>query len=185
MLHLAAVDTTVAGWPVVNRSLGPPLDLALRPPPGVVAQGSSSPWGIALPEAEVIVTAEINRHHPGWFAKMVATMPVAAAAPPPQKLGRDCSLEGPFYASAPLLIDGCIASCNTDQQCAGFTWKHVDTPTGGGAAVTPNCTGKAGQSWYKARLAITAHETEPWTARAVPADGGRTTEAFAYGPPRK
>ena len=44
--------------------------------------------------------------------------------------------------------------------------------------------GQAGQSWFKARLAITAHESEPWTARAVPADG-RTTEAFAYGPPRK
>ena len=44
--------------------------------------------------------------------------------------------------------------------------------------------GQAGQSWFKARLAITGHESEPWTARAVPADGW-TTEAFAYGPPRK
>jgi len=44
--------------------------------------------------------------------------------------------------------------------------------------------GGAGRSWSKARLAITAHESEPWTARAVPADG-RPTEAFAYGPPRK
>lgn len=44
--------------------------------------------------------------------------------------------------------------------------------------------GDAGRGWFKARLAITAHQSEPWTARAVPADG-RPTDSFAYGPPRK
>ena len=28
-------------------------------------------------------------------------------------------------------------------------------------------TTDAGQNWFKTRLAITAHETEPWTVRAV------------------
>ena len=60
VLHLAAVSTDAQGWPVVNRSVGPPPDLALRPPPGVVAQASSSPWSVALPEAEVIVAAEVR-----------------------------------------------------------------------------------------------------------------------------
>jgi len=45
---------------------------------------------------------------------------------------------------------------------------------------------EAGQTWHKARVAISAHETEPWTAQAMPADDAlvAAAEVFAYGPPR-
>ena len=112
--------------------------------------------------------------------------------PPPPQLGQDCNLAGAFYSSAPLLIPGCIALCNAEvripivlsktcnhflssctvslttwlaqqPQCAGFTWKHVDTPAGGGVAVTPNCTGKAGQGccYFQSKAEISGRGTTP------------------------
>ena len=173
VLQLAAVETNAAGWPVVNRSNGPPPDLELTPPPGVTVQPSTSPWSIALSEAVVIVCAEINRWHPGWFAvtapselKVAETERATAAAGEEEEkqlqlqrtpeVGRNCSLAGPFYRSDHLPYDGCIASCKSDAQCQGFTWKHVDTPAGRGVAVTVNCTGKAGQPccYFQTKAAI-------------------------------
>ena len=40
---------------------------------------------------------------------------------------------------------------------------------------------EAGLSWHKARVAITGHESEPWTAQAANVEGAAV---FAYGPPR-
>jgi len=43
--------------------------------------------------------------------------------------------------------------------------------------------GDAGASWYKASIAISASETEPWTVRAVGVDGA-VGEPYTFGPPR-
>ncbi|VEU39840.1 unnamed protein product [Pseudo-nitzschia multistriata] len=42
-------------------------------------------------------------------------------------------------------------------------------------------SGNVGEDWYKATIAINAHETEPWTAQAVKPDGSLGTK-FAFGP---
>ena len=165
VLHFAQVDTDEQGWLRVNRSAGPPADLALRPPPG--SSPPSAPaaavWAIALPEAQVIVCAEINRWYPGWFAASSDSLRerTATASPPPPS--KNCSLAGPFYASAPLPVAGCVRSCEADSRCQGFTWKHPQTPAGPGVAVTPNCTGKAGQPccYYQSAAEITAHLPTP------------------------
>lgn len=178
VLQLAAVETDASGWPVVNRSNGPPNDLSLSPPPHVSLSSlnslpSSSPWSVGLPEAMVIACAEINRWHPGWFAVMdTSRQPKPATelgraqgnqAPSPGEKGRNCSLAGPFYRSAHLSMDGCIAVCEADLQCQGFTWKHVETPAGSGVAVTVNCTGKAGQPccYFQTKNAIKARMSTP------------------------
>lgn len=182
VLHLAAVETDSGGWPVVNRSNGPPKGVTLTPPPGVSvssvgAPSSSSPWSIALPEAMVIACAEINRWHPGWFAVMGTPTPTkgwAQGAILPGEEGRNCSLAGPFYRSAHLPMDGCIAMCEEDSRCEGFTWKHVHTPAGSGVAVTVNCTGKAGQPccYFQTKEAITARMSTPlfdcWEKHQLP-----------------
>ena len=164
VLQLAAVDTSSDGWPVVNRSNGPPADLTLRAPPGVKAGPSTSPWSIALGEAMVIVCAEINRWHAGWFAAMApapALAPTTAQQTPDE--GHNCSLAGPFYRSDHLPMVDCIASCESDSSCQGFTWKHVDTPAGSGVAVTVNCTAKAGQPccYFQTKAAITGRASTP------------------------
>ena len=40
--------------------------------------------------------------------------------------------------------------------------------------------GGVGASWLKASVAIDAHETEPWTARAVLPDGTRSDRAYTF-----
>ena len=40
--------------------------------------------------------------------------------------------------------------------------------------------GGVGASWLKASVAIEAHETEPWTARAVLPDGTRSDRAYSF-----
>ncbi len=74
----------------------------------------------------------------------------------PGHLGHDCNLAGSFYRSAPLPLPGCVAQCEADTQCQGFTWKHVNS-TGDGVAVTANCTGDVGQPccYFQAKGAIT------------------------------
>eukprot|EP01043_Picozoa_sp_COSAG02_P025553 COSAG02_NODE_1440_length_12590_cov_2.822352_6_plen_705_part_00 len=189
VLQLAAVETDSSGWPVVNRSNGPPNDLTLTPPPHASLSSlglalSTSPWSIGLPEAMVIACAEINRWHPGWFAVMdipSASSPATKLgraqddeAPPPGKQGHNCSLAGPFYRSAHLPMDGCITVCEADPQCQGFTWKHVETPAGSGVAVTVNCTGKAGQPccYFQTKAAIKARMSTPlfdcWAKHQLP-----------------
>tara|TARA_B110001452_G_scaffold260658_1_gene258443 strand:+ start:702 stop:1868 length:1167 start_codon:yes stop_codon:yes gene_type:complete len=46
--------------------------------------------------------------------------------------------------------------------------------------------GGAALDWCKARIAISAHETEPWSACAVPPPGAADTavDSFVFGPPR-
>lgn len=46
--------------------------------------------------------------------------------------------------------------------------------------------GGAALDWCKARIAISAHETEPWSACAVPPPGAAdaAVDSFVYGPPR-
>ena len=76
--------------------------------------------------------------------KLQPPTPAPSPPPPSENLGHDCNLQGAFYQSAALPITRCIAQCQADTHCHGFTWKHTDS-SGAGVTVTANCTGQAGQ----------------------------------------
>ena len=44
--------------------------------------------------------------------------------------------------------------------------------------------GDAGASWYKAGIAISAHETDAWSATAIGVDG-TVGKSHVFGPPRQ
>jgi hypothetical protein len=87
---------------------------------------------------------------------LLLLLSVASAFAPPGELGHGCNLAGAFYASAALPMAGCIAHCEADAHCQGFTWKHPDS-SGSGVAKTPNCTALAGQPccYFQSKADIT------------------------------
>jgi hypothetical protein len=102
-----------------------------------------------------------------------ATAATAAGTAQGPELGHDCNLAGPFYASAPFNISGCIVQCNAAAHCQGFTWKHVES-SGAGVAVTANCTGLAGQPccYFQAKDQIMGRGVTPkfdcWDKTGLP-----------------
>lgn len=132
VLQLARLEVTQDGWLAADREYGPPLDLKLAPPPDWHPTQELLPavWAIAKEEAMVIMLAEINRWHPGWFAKSwhVAADPLFMP-PKPEVHEVVSSPEGITrvgWAIGTVLRHGmhpaCISECKADDNCVAASW---------------------------------------------------------------